>query len=135
VYPRYHVLATVLVCIPLRRDGWSWSELVRFAAGAVLLDGDHYLSYVARTGDLSLRRAVAYHRGRLPRHQRYIALSPHVPHLWWGPQRPFHTPAVLAVAGLLALRWPALRPLVFGCYVHRLQDFLWESVTYQPGRR
>ena len=52
--PSHHAAAAVLAALPLRKRGWSPLAIAQFAAAAVLIDADHYASYVWRIGDLSL---------------------------------------------------------------------------------
>ena len=57
--PKYHALAAGAAAVPLARAGWRPLDLALFLAGAVLIDGDHYLGYVWETGDISFPRAYA----------------------------------------------------------------------------
>jgi hypothetical protein len=126
--PTHHVLSAAIAAMPLRRAGWSSLDLGVFAAGAVLIDVDHYLSYAWHTGDLSLLRAYRHHRAQAktpPRVYR-LAISWHLP-FWGGYNRPFHAAPPLAGVALAALRWPLLRPLVAGLLLHRVLDMVWES--------
>ena len=135
MYPTQHAAATVLAILPLARGGWRGRDLVGFAAGAVLVDADHYLSYALRKGDPSLERAYCYHRERAggDRGQKW-ALRPHVPPLLVDRQRPLHALAALGCLALAAWPWPALRPIAWGVAFHRLLDYAWESVRV-PARR
>lgn len=118
----------------MRAAGISWWALTQFAAGAVFLDADHYGSYVWRTGDLSLRRAYTFHRGRVPRDEARFALNLHVPRLLPGRNRPAHALVVTAAIGFLAATVPALRPVMLGALFHRVQDYLWESARVSAHR-
>jgi hypothetical protein len=134
VYPTYHALATALVALPLRASGVSWGAIAQFSAGSVLIDGDHYLAYVAHTGDLHLRRAYLFHRNRVKRDEARFAPNLHVPRLLPGRNRPAHAMVVMAALAGIAVRFPVLRPVVAGILFHRLQDYVWEASRVGPGR-
>ena len=127
MYPTQHAAVTALSAVPLRAAGVGWRTLGLFAAGAVLLDVDHYVSYAWRTGDLSLPNAYRYHRDRMQRGKARLGLNLHLPPLWPGSSRPFHAVSLLAALCLLAWAAPALRPAAAGALYHRLQDYLYES--------
>ena len=125
--PTHHLASAVLAGAALRAAGWSWPALASFAAGAVLIDVDHYLSYAWCTGDFSLWRAYRYHRARVPRPE-----SVRLTFRWRLPPlvergRPLHMPPALAGLALAAARVPRLRPLALGVALHRVLDYLWES--------
>ena len=122
------------MAVPLRAAGVSWSDIAQFSAGSVLIDADHYVAYVARTGDLHPRRAYLFHRNRVKRDAARFALNLHVPRLLPGRNRPAHSLAVLGAAAAAAALVPALRPVVAGVLFHRLQDYLWESSRVGPVR-
>ena len=125
--PTHHLAAAVACTLPLASRGWGLTALAGFSATAVLIDVDHYFSYIWHTGDLSLRRAYLYHRGNLgrwrwrPRFRR--------PALLIEPHRPFHPMAALACLCALAVRWPALAPIAWGALFHRLLDFVWQCAV------
>ena len=148
MYPSQHAALSALALVPLRLRGWSLSELALFAAGGVLIDVDHDLAYVAKTGDWSLPNAYRWHVERVPPtvHER-----PHVHRvpLVIDPYRPFH--AVAPIALLFTLAWvkppavrahslasllrllPLLRPLAWGVLFHRLCDYALETFQRRPG--
>jgi hypothetical protein len=116
--PSHHAAAAALAAVPLRARGWSPLAIAQFAAGAVLIDADHYAAYAWRIRDLSLPRAYRYHRRR---HGRPFRL--HRPAVAVDPRRPLHAPLLLAGLTLLARRYPLLWPLVAGMLFHRLLDY------------
>jgi hypothetical protein len=128
VLPKYHVLAAGAAAIPLALAGWRPLDLALFAAGAVLIDGDHYLGYVWETGDLSLPRAYAYHRKRYHRPRKW-GFRLRWPYLGIESSRVLHSAPVILATFLLA--WPLrpLRPLAWGLLFHRLQDELYGAVA------
>ncbi len=112
---------------PLARRRWQTLDLAQFLAGAVLIDFDHYLSYVVQTGDLSLIRAYRYHRREYSKPRRW-RFRPHWPPLGLQPARQFHSVPVLIAVFAITLRWPRLRPFFWGMLLHRVQDDLWAMV-------
>jgi hypothetical protein len=118
--PSYHAAAAAVAAAPLLARGRSPWRVTLFAAAAVLIDADHYLSYAWRVRDLSLRRAYTYHRRKM--HHPYRL---HRPALVVDLPRPLHAPALLALLALLARRWPWLWPVVAGMAFHRLLDYAW----------
>ncbi|CAA9287827.1 MAG: hypothetical protein AVDCRST_MAG77-4452 [uncultured Chloroflexi bacterium] len=132
MYPTQHAAITAITALPLRRRGWNWTELSLFAAGAVLIDVDHYLSYAVREGDWSLPRAYRWHIRRVPPMDRR---RPHLylPPLLWDQYRWFHAIVPLALLALAARLWPPLRPLALGALYHRLQDYAVEVFEHRPG--
>lgn len=125
MYPAHHAASAVVAGAALRGAGWSWGAISAFAAGAVLLDVDHYVMAVWRTGDLSLTRAYREHPRRSTRVRR-PGFRVHFP-FWGGYNRPLHSVPVLAGLALGAWRAPALRPLAAGVVLHRVLDVAWES--------
>lgn len=122
--PTHHALAASILAVPLARRGWNATDIASFLAAAVIIDSDHFLQYVIETGDFSLVRAYRLHRGRY-RHPHRWRFRRHWPHLGFEPGRQFHAAPVLALAVLLALRWPRLWPVTVGLLLHRVQDELW----------
>ena len=122
--PHHHAAAAIAAAVPLRRRGWPVAAILGFFAGSILIDVDHYLSYVVETGDWSLRRAYEYHRAayRKPRRGEF---HPHWPPLGITKHRFLHGTPVLALVFLVAWRWPALRPVAWGMLFHRAQDEVW----------
>ncbi len=116
--PSHHAAAAALAVLPLRKRGWSLLAIAQFAAAAVLIDADHYASYVWRIRDLSLPQAYRFHRRRA--HHPYRL---HRPALVVDGHRPLHAPLLLAGLAWLARRYPALWPLVAGLLFHRLLDY------------
>ena len=116
--PSHHAAAAALAALPLRTRGWSPLAIAQFAAGAVLIDADHYATYAWRIRDLSLTRAYRFHRRRhghpFRLHRPAVAVDTH---------RPLHAPLLLAGLTLLARRYPLLWPLVAGLLFHRLLDY------------
>ena len=129
--PRYHALAAAAATIPLARAGWRPLDLALFMAGAVLVDGDHYLGYIWETGDLSFGRAYAYYTRRYHRPKRY-GLNVRRPSLGVDPVRALHSAPAIGAAFLVAWFLPRLRPLAWGLLFHRLQDELYGAVVL-PG--
>jgi hypothetical protein len=122
--PKHHAMAAGVAAVPLKCAGWSWRAVAGFLSAAVLIDVDHYLYYVWKKHDLSLRRAFAYHRRKYYRPRRWV-FRPHWPTLGFTPGRGFHAIPVLVLALVAALRWRVLVPLVAGLVFHRVQDELW----------
>jgi hypothetical protein len=127
VLPKYHALAAGAAVVPLARAGWRPLDLALFLAGAVLIDGDHYLGYVWETGDCSFARAYAYHAKRYHRPKRY-GLNLRRPYLGVDPARALHSAPAIAAAFLVAWLLPPLRPLAWGLLFHRIQDELYGAV-------
>ena len=119
-------MAAAVALVPLARRGWSRPALALFAATSVLLDVDHYVAYVWKTGDLSLWRAYRHHQK--PAASSHWGLRLGRPALMVDHRRPLHALAPLAVAAVAAARWPVLFPAAAGAGFHRLQDFLWGCV-------
>ena len=116
--PSHHAAGAALAVLPLRKRGWSPLAIAQFAAAAVLIDADHYASYVWRIRDLSLPQAYRFHRRRAHHPFRL-----HRPSLVVDTHRPLHAPVLLAGLALLARRFPVLWPLVAGLLFHRLLDY------------
>jgi hypothetical protein len=135
MYPTQHAAVTAISTLPLRAAGFGWRPLGLFTAGAVLIDVDHYLSYVWKTGDFSLLNAYQYHRHRMQRGAARLGLNFQLPSLWPRASRPFHAVSVLVGFCLLAWLVPALRPIAAGAIYHRLQDYLYESTRVGTGRK
>jgi len=132
LYPTQHAAAAALAVVPLRRRGWSLRDVALFWCGAVLIDVDHYLTYVWEFHDLSLLRAYRFHRGRISRSGGRRRVRLRLPAFWWDEHRPIHALSILLLLLLLSHRVPRLRllrPVVWGALFHRLQDYAWESVT------
>jgi hypothetical protein len=93
--------------------------------GGVLVDGDHYLSYVWHTGDLSIRRAYAFHRAAYRRPFDW-RLRPRWPKLGVQRYRELHSFAAIAAAfamGTIPGRAaPFIRGVAIGIAFHRLLD-------------
>ena len=159
MYPSQHVALTSLALVPLRERGWSLPRLGLFAAGAVLIDVDHYLSYAIKSGDWSLPNAYRWHVRRVPPMARRRPRL-YLPKLVLDRHRPFHAVAPIALLFFLAwgpfpalrngghnpgdappgaLRWlfrcfrPWLRCLAWGVLFHRLCDYAIEIFEYRPG--
>lgn len=128
MYPTQHAAAAALTLLPLKQRGWQWPCMAAFAAGAVLIDVDHYLSYVWEHGDFSLIRAYQFHRGHAKQKEREFA--PHLVNPKWfvSPRRPFHPVVLIAAFWLLTRKHSVLHALAWGLVLHRLQDYLWESM-------
>lgn len=129
--PSHHAASAVTAGVVLRRLGWSWGAVGLFAAGAVLLDVDHYLAAVWRTGDLSLARAYREH----PRGARRVEGARRRAdsgfrfrlRFWGGYNRPLHSVPALATLGVVAWAVAGLRPLALGVALHRALDYVWEG--------
>ena len=123
--PPHHALATAALAVPLRARGWTIPAIVGLFVGGVLVDGDHYLSYVWHTGDLSIRRAYAFHRAayRSPFDRR---LHPGWPTLGVQRFRELHSfaaiGAVCALSAIVGRAAPVLRAVAVGLAFHRLLD-------------
>ncbi len=123
--PPHHALATAMLAVPLWRRGWSVTRIGALVTGGVLIDVDHYLSYIWHSGDLSIVRAFRFHRSayRSPFSGR---LHPRWPRLGVDRFREFHSvPAIATVfaASFLAGRWrPVLSALAWGMVSHRILD-------------
>ena len=126
MYPLHHLAATSAALVPLARRGWRRPALALFAASSVLIDVDHYLSYVWETGDLSFWRAYRHHRERARRSRWGVRLRASA--LVVDRRGPFHAVAPIALALVAAARWPVLLPAALGAVFHRLQDFFWECI-------
>lgn len=129
----HHVAATAAVALPLLARGRSPFEVAQFAAAAILIDADHYLSYAWRIRDLSLRRAYWFHRTRAARPARL-----HRPSVLVDRHRPLHAPVLLGLLVLLARRQPWLVPVAAGAVFHRCLDY-YAGITaasslLRPGR-
>jgi hypothetical protein len=120
--PTHHAAATAVAAVPLLRRGKSPLWVGLFAAAAVLIDADHYASYVLRIRDLSLTRAYRFHRRRGSHLYRL-----HRPAVLVDLHRPLHAPGVLAALVLLSRRFPLLWPVVAGMLFHRLLDYAWSA--------
>jgi hypothetical protein len=128
VLPKYHALAAAVATVPFARAGHRPHPLALFASAAVLIDVDHYLGYAWHTGDLSLRRAYAFHRQRYHRPRRW-RFRPGWPSLGVDPARAFHSAPFLLLIFLLARHWRHLSPVAWGLLFHRLQDELYGSFS------
>lgn len=145
MYPSQHAALAALTCIPLRLRGWTLPELGAFAAGAVLIDVDHYLAYAVRHNDWSLGNAYRWHLRRVPP-LVYHRPHPYLPPLVFDRYRPFHgvTPIALAALctrlspesappGLSHLLVRLLRAAAWGVLFHRLCDYSVEVFENRPG--
>jgi hypothetical protein len=135
VYPSQHASLTALAVIPLRHRGWSSLDLGLFAAGAVLIDVDHYLTFAWRTGNWSL---IAAHRWYCDRVPPVVRGRPelHVPVLVFDRYRPFHAPVLLFLFWLITQIVPPLRfirPVAIGTLFHRACDYSVETLEHRPG--
>jgi hypothetical protein len=136
--PPHHALATAALAIPLRARGWSVPAIAGLFVGGVLVDADHYLSYVWHTGDISIRRAYAFHRAayRSPFDWR---LHPRWPTLGVQRYRELHSFAAIAtafalstIAGRVA---PVVRAIAIGLAFHRFLDEISGWVHPPPAAR
>ena len=145
MYPSQHAALTALACLPLKRRGWSFAELGAFAAGAVLIDVDHYLAYAVKHRDWSLPHAYRWHVRRVP---PLVYRRPHLylPPLLLDRYRPFHGVAPMLLAALLTrvtaatagssplrLLLSLLRAAAWGALFHRLCDYSIEVFEDRPG--
>lgn len=96
--------------------------LIVMLAG-VLIDVDHYILYAARSGDWSPIGALRYDRWR-KRPIRPGDTRPRYGSLRSVLHRPLLT---IPLAGVLALAWPAARPLALGLTLHLLMDVPWTT--------
>jgi hypothetical protein len=113
---RAHLLAAAAVGALAYPRSPARAALV--AAGGVLIDIDHYILYALRSGDWSLAGALGY-EARRHTAQRRGDTRPRYGSLRSIAHQPLLT---LPVAWLLALAWPALRPLALGLSVHLALD-------------
>jgi hypothetical protein len=135
VLPKYHAFAAAAAAPLLVRLGWRPRAVAAFTAAAVLIDADHYLGYIWKTGDLSLARAYAYYRTRyhVPRSFRFRLRRLLRPNLGVEQGRFLHSAPAIAAVFLVAWRWPALRPVAWGLLFHRLQDEAYGAFLDAPG--
>ena len=123
--PPHHALATAALVAPLRARGWTAPAIIGLFVGGALVDGDHYLSYVWHTGDISVRRAYAFHRAayRSPFNWR---LHPRWPKLGVQRYREFHSfaaiGAVIVLASIAGRVAPFVRGVALGLAFHRVLD-------------
>ena len=145
MYPSQHAALTALACLPLKLRGWSLPELASFAAGATLIDVDHYLSYAIAKRDWSLPHAYRWHVQRVP---PKVYSRPHLylPPLALDRYRPFHALAPILLAALLTRLDPSsapspplrllltlIRAAAWGVLFHRLCDYSVEVFEDRPG--
>ncbi|MFM7197715.1 MAG: hypothetical protein ACKO2D_07475 [Chloroflexota bacterium] len=125
--PPHHLLATVALALPLRARGWTSAAIAGLLVGGVLVDGDHYLSYVWHTGDLSIRRAYAFHRAAY-RSPFGWNLHPRWPTLEVQRYRELHSFAAIGATFVLSLlagrATPMVRAIAIGLAFHRALDEL-----------
>ncbi len=125
--PSNHALATAIVAVPLWRRGWSLAAIAGLFAGGVLIDVDHYLSYVWHTGDVSIRRAYRFHRNGA--HANFDwRLHPRWPTLGIQQYREFHSFGAIAAVAAASMMFgrgaPFLRAVALGMAIHRFLDEL-----------
>ena len=100
--------AASAVLLPFR----SGTEVLLFAAAGILIDADHYLVYVMRRRDASIRGMFRYF-------EELQAIEKTVPYFGLCL---FHTADVLLLVGILAWFFPLFRPVIAGMLFHLLLD-------------
>ena len=92
----------------------SGTEIVLFAAGSVLIDADHYLLYVQRTGRFNICGMFRYFAELLPIQKTipYVGLCL------------FHTVDFFLLVGILVFFHPQLFPLLGGLLFHFALDLI-----------
>lgn len=113
---RTHLLASALLGIALYPRAPRRALLLTLAGVAV--DLDHYALYALRSGDWSLAGALRYDR------RRSKPIRPGDTRPRYGALRSIAHRATLTLplVGLLARRWPALRPAAIGIALHLALD-------------
>lgn len=96
---------------------FGWLSLFAIAGG-YLVDFDHYITYVMRKRDWSLKRSIAYYRTR-----RYAIKRP-VLHI-------FHTVEAFATLMVLAFYHDIFMVILAGYLLHMLLDF--SNTAYHKG--
>jgi hypothetical protein len=102
--------AAAAALLPFR----SGAEILLFAAAGILIDADHYLLYVLRRRDMSVRGMFRYF-------DEFKTVEKTVPYFGLCL---FHTVDVLFLVGILAWFFPLLRPVVAGMLFHHLLDII-----------
>ena len=102
--------AAAAALLPFR----SGAEILLFATAGILIDADHYLVYVMRRRDVSIRGMFRYF-------DEFQAVEKTVPYFGLCL---FHSADVLLLVGILAWFFPLLRPVVAGMLFHHLLDII-----------
>lgn len=105
-----HVV-TSLVLSTLLFPFFGWVSLLA-VVGGVLVDFDHYLLYIIRTGDFSLKRGREYYTTRVFKREFPVL---HV----------FHTVECFAVLVMLSFVHPAFAAALAGYALHMVIDFFY----------
>jgi hypothetical protein len=108
-----HVAATAVVAVPLSTF-LGVGEMVIFAVGSILIDVDHYLFYVARTGRYGIRGMFRY----------FTALQPVQRMIPYVGVCIFHTVDFFLLVSILAYWYPVLLPLLAGMLFHFIMDVI-----------
>ena len=102
--------AASVVLLPFQNG----AEILLFAAAGILIDADHYLVYVMRRRNMSIRGMFRYF-------DEFKTVEKSVPYFGLCL---FHTVDVLFLVGILAWFFPLLRPVVAGMLFHQLLDII-----------
>ncbi len=102
--------ATAAILLTFR----SGVEVLLFTTAGILIDADHYLAYVIRRRDLSVRRMFRYFN-------EFQSVERTVPYFGLCL---FHTADILLLIGILSWFFPLLRPVVAGMLFHHLLDII-----------
>ena len=100
--------AAAVILLPFR----SGAEILLFAAAGILIDADHYLVYVMRRREVSLRGMFRYFA-------EFQAVEKTVPYFGLCL---FHTADILLLIAAFSWFFPLLRPVVAGMLFHHLLD-------------
>ncbi|MBW2997168.1 hypothetical protein KY349_02390 [Candidatus Woesearchaeota archaeon] len=111
-----HIWTSIALAV-LLYPFFGWISVFAIAGG-YLIDFDHYILYVIRKKDWSLKRAIAYYRTR-----RYAIKRP-VLHI-------FHTIEAFAVLIILAFYNNIFMTILAGYLLHMLLDF--SNTAYHKG--
>lgn len=92
---------------------WN-EEILLFSVGSVLIDVDHYLLYIRRTGRFDIRGMFRYFEElwKIEKNIPYVGLCL------------FHTFDFFLAVGVLSLHYPALQPLLAGLLFHFAVDMI-----------
>ncbi len=108
-----HMALTAVAAAPLS-PFLGVEGVVLFAVGSILIDVDHYLLYVARTGRRDIRGMFRYFDVLQPiqRSIPYVGICI------------FHTVDFFLLVGILAYWYPTFLPLLAGMLFHFIMDVI-----------
>jgi hypothetical protein len=115
-----HLLTSVVLAIVLY-PVFGWVS-VFVVVGGFLVDFDHYLLYIIRTGDWSLKKSIIYYR------KRKFAVKRPVLHI-------FHTVEAYIVLLAFALYFRPFLLVLLGFKLHMLLDFVHTAYHKKWGDR